>query len=193
MILRKFGLAHRNQTGFAMIEIMVGVAVMGFIGAGLVMTTFQTLNVNDRNSAHMMAIKQVQNAGYWISHDAQMGQTIDLDDDPGTPENEVLILSWVGWERKDASDNQYIDTITVRYTQDSNELARRLKITTEKYGANGNLIATTEEQKIAIVARHITGLSVAMGANSKLTITITASVDNAQEEKSYEITPRPSA
>ena len=192
-MINRLGSAHRNQIGFALVEMLVGVSVIGFIGAGLFMTTFQTLDISNKNSGYMMAIKQVQNAGYWVSGDAQMAQTIDIDDDTGTPENEVLTLSWVGWERKDASDNQYIDSSTVRYTHDDNQFTRRLKVTTEKYGSNGTLIATTEEQKTTIVAQHITGLSVAIGANNKLAITITASVEDAQETKSYEITPRPSS
>ena len=192
-MISKLGSVHRNQMGFAMVEMLVGVSVIGFIGAGLFMTTFQTLDISNKNSGYMMAVKQVQNAGYWVSGDAQMAQSIDITDDTGTPENEVLTLSWVGWERKDASDNQYIDTVTVRYTHDGTQLTRRLKISTEKYGSDGTLVGTTEEQKTAVVAQHITGLSVVKGANNKLTITITASVEDARETNSYEITPRPSS
>lgn len=193
MIYQNFKIIGRNQTGFAMLEIIIGVAIVGFIGAGLVTTIFQTFSVNDNNSDHMVAIGHVQNAAYWISHDVQMAQNIDLNDDTGTPENEILTLSWVGWERKDTNDNQYIDTVVVCYKHDSIVLTRHQQITTEKYDSYGNFISTSESQEVNVIAQHITAFLAVTEPVNKLTLTISALVDGTQKDYSYEITPRPSS
>ncbi len=45
----------------------------------------------------MTVVRQVQDAGFWVSHDAQMAQTMVLASDPdGFP----LYLKWTKWDGK---------------------------------------------------------------------------------------------
>ncbi len=90
-------LINKNQRGFTLIELLVAIAITGLITGGLTMTIFQVFDVNALTSNHMTAVRQVQNAGYWVSHDAQMAQSVVITGVSGFP----LILTWTDWETGD--------------------------------------------------------------------------------------------
>ena len=192
MMFHRLGLINKDQRGFTLIEVIVAVAITGLITGGITMTIFQVFAGNARTSNHMTAVRQVQNAGYWISHDAQMAQSVI----PGDGGEAVLTLAWVGWEWKEgqgANERQCINSYEVRYTYDgdSNKLWRHQKIVTNKYDGS-ELIETTVDESSTFIADYITPTpSITMNGN-KLSVTIKAEVGEAEEERTYEITPRPS-
>ena len=174
MIFHRLGLIHKNQRGVTLVELIIAVAITGIITGGITMTIFQVFGGNERTSNHMTAIRQVQNAGYWISHDTQMAQSVDTDN--LTPP-EILKLTWTDWESGDM--HQVIYTLLV-----DNKLQR------EHY-TNLNLDATT------IVAQYINPDQTSCvwdDAEGKLTLTVTATVvgwKSASETRIYEVIPRP--
>lgn len=176
--LRKKGvrLIHNNQKGFTMIEVVLAIALTGIITGGITMSIFQVFTGNARTSNHMTAVRQVQNAGYWISHDAQMAQSVEpADPDPdGFP----LVLTWTEW---DGTVNE------VTYTLVGDELQRSHSID----GGAPNQ---------AIVAEYVdsdpTKTNCDWDADKhKLKLTVTATLGTGSQEASetrvYEITPRP--
>ena len=182
-----------------MIEVIIAIAITAIITGSITMTIFQVFDGNIRNSNHMIAVKQVENAGYWISHDTLMAQNIDTDDDAGTAETEILILTWVGWGYESGSDT-CIDSHEVRYTYDSisDKLWRHQRITTEKYDSSGQWVETiyspgpTENDwDTTPSAHHITTIPTAAMDGNKLIVTIKAEVGEAEEERTYEVIPRP--
>ena len=175
MIFHRLGLIHKNQRGFTLIGLLVAIAITGLITGGLTTTIFQVFTVNALTSNHMTAVRQVQNAGYWISHDAQMAQSVDTNDDMVPPE-EVLTLAWDLTEYG-GTEHQVI------YTLVGNELKRA-------HYTNSSLDATT------IVAQYIDSIEVVPRpfAGGKLTLTVTASLSGwqpASETRIYEVVPRP--
>lgn len=161
-------LVHSNQRGVTLIELLLAVAITGIVTGGITMTFFQVLTGNARTSSHMTAIKQVQNAGYWISHDAKMAQDVDTDDDPGTPELELVTLTWTEW---DNTAHQ------VTYDIVNGELKR------------------TEGATETVVARYIDSTKTKCEmTGDKLILTVTATVTGSQERSEtrvYEVIPRP--
>ena len=200
-MFRRLGLINKNQRGFTMIELMIAIAITGLITTGIAMAISQVFTVNAGSSNHMVAVRQVQNAGYWISHDAQMAQDIDpdpVDDNPADEIIPVLTLAWAGWEYDYGSSDTCINTYAVRYTYDADsfELQRHERITTDRYNSNGQLVETTynpsaEGWNTSLISQYITSIPTLSMTGNKLSLTITASVGDTTEERTYEITPRP--
>ncbi len=86
-------LLNKNQRGSALIELVVIIAITGIIAAGITSTIFSVFSGNVNASGRMTAVRQVQNAGYWISHDVQMAQSVAPAADPD-PDGFPLTLTW---------------------------------------------------------------------------------------------------
>jgi len=173
----------KNQKGFTLIELLVALAITGLISIGITRGIFQVLNINVLTSNRVIAITEVENAGYWITRDAEMAQSIVT----GT---ENLTLAWV-WEYESAG-NTYIDTYEVCYTYADSELRRDQTITTDKYDSSGDLVEPPDDpsHNSMLVAEHITAITPSMDVK-KLTVSVTASIGEIEEQRTYEITPRP--
>jgi prepilin-type N-terminal cleavage/methylation domain-containing protein len=78
-----------------LIELVVAMAVGSIILSAAGSTLYQIWSNNMRNTAHMLAVKQVENALHFVIRDVQTAQTVET---TGLPSGEVLRLSWVGWD-----------------------------------------------------------------------------------------------
>ena len=158
-----------------MIEMVIAIALTGIITGGITMSIFQVFDGNTRTSNHMTAVRQVQNAGYWVSHDAQQAQSVEPAADPD-PDGFPLVLTWTEW---DGTVNE------VTYTLVSDELQR-------SHSIDGGV------PNQAIVAEYIdtdptkTNCEFTAGV-LKLTVTVKVGTGSQvqSETRVYEITPRP--
>jgi len=176
MIFHSLGLRNKDQRGFTIIELLVALAITGLITGGVTMTIFQVFAGNARTSNHMTAVRQVQSAGYWISHDAQMAQSVAPD--PGAS-GFPLTLTWTEYG-VDGDEHQVV------YTLASNKLQR------EHYT---NRATNPTPDATTFVADHIDTANTSCALDgSKLTLTVTASIGGfkpASETRVYEIVRRP--
>jgi len=174
MIFHRLASIHRNQKGFTLVEVIMAITITSLIGGGIVAGIFQILNVNALNITNMTAVKQIENAGHWISRDGQMAETVTLSgDEDGFP----LKLSWTDW---DGTAN------VVTYTIAGGELRR-------SHSENGLEISQN------LVAQYINSDPIKTNATvsgTRLIVTITATVNDgsqiASKTRVCEVTPRPS-
>ena len=130
MMFSRLGLIksiNKDQKGFTLLELLLALLIGAIITGGITATIFQVVIGSARTNNHMIAVRQVQNGGYWVSHDAQMAQTVvptwDVDGFP-------LKLSWVNWDGT---------SYKVTYTIASGELKRQLL----QNGSQTSLITVT--------------------------------------------------
>ena len=167
-------LLHKNQKGFTLIEVLITVMIVAGIGVVTTAAIGQLVQSN-RTSNHMVAVRQVQQAGHRVSQDCIQAQDITNSTVPGSG-GFPLTLNWTAWEGGEFH--------TVVYTLNSSgELKRE-----ETVGTNP---PTT-----AVVAQYIEppdSTNCSWNATAGvLTLNVTARVGLQTESRTYEIKPRPS-
>jgi prepilin-type N-terminal cleavage/methylation domain-containing protein len=163
---------RRGQWGFTLIELLVAITIAGVITGGITAAVMQVLTINTRASNHMIAVRQVQQAGKEVSKDTLQAQNVTWSGNPGFN----LTLTW-----KDIENAENV----VVYTIDDGELER-------SHSINGTAEATARPVVAEYIDPDQTGCVLEGGV---LTFTVTAVVGNgsnqASETRVYEIEPRP--
>ena len=83
-----------RQAGYSLVEIIITVAILGLLSAGINASIVQTIRLGSHSSEYMTAIKQVENAVQRMITDIQQAQTVVLTPIEGFP----FQLSWVDWD-----------------------------------------------------------------------------------------------
>jgi len=74
-----------TEKGFTLIELLVALSIAAFVTAAASMTIITMMRLTPMTNNWAIALRQVQNAGYWISRDVQMSQgNIDIYPDADT-------------------------------------------------------------------------------------------------------------
>jgi len=163
---------NKNQRGFTLLEMLLAILIGSLIAGGITATIFQVVMGSARTNNHMTAVRQVQNAGYWVSHDAQMAQNVTVGAASGFP----LTLSWID---SDSKTNQAIYSLENM----SSGTLKQLRRTFSK---------TAETTKTGIMAQFIDSASTSCALNNGvLTLNVTATVGGQTETRVYDVIPRP--
>jgi prepilin-type N-terminal cleavage/methylation domain-containing protein len=84
---------NNRGDGFTLIEVVIAIAVGAIISLAVVSSIAQVIDGSARSSNRMTAMRQVQNAGYWVSRDAAMAQNT-------TTSPDFLTFMWTGWDNR---------------------------------------------------------------------------------------------
>jgi len=81
-----------GEKGFTLIELLVTIGIAAFVVSAASMTVITMMRLSPQTNNWAIALRQVQNAGYWISRDVQMSQQKSIIKGTGTPIFLTLIL-----------------------------------------------------------------------------------------------------
>jgi prepilin-type N-terminal cleavage/methylation domain-containing protein len=69
-----------TEKGFTLVELLVALSIAAFVTAAASMTIITMMRLTPKTNNWAIALRQVQDAGYWISRDVMMSDTVT----PGT-------------------------------------------------------------------------------------------------------------
>jgi prepilin-type N-terminal cleavage/methylation domain-containing protein len=169
-----FRTLFRKECGFTLLELLVSMAITGFLGAGIVSAIVQIEKVADIDQARVIAVKQVENAIHYINRDVQSAQIVTTQGSTG------FTVGWTSWGAPLATPAVPAANVQVIYSLDN---AGKLK-------RNG-----------AVVAEWISSITVtppnpgAVPPTQWYTVKISAVVQSgskqASETRQIDIVPRP--
>ena len=173
---------RKGERGFTAIEMAVACAIIALIGYAATITTFQVINCTERSNSHMTSVRQVQNAGYWLSRDAQMAESV-VADNLSLPD--FMVISWTEW---DYDDDPIYHTVTYFFEELSDGIG---KLKRSHWSSAG----ITDE---ILVAEHIyynqddpVNTTKASYQNPVLTIQLAAAFGGTSKTREYTIIRRP--
>lgn len=165
----RIGKLSKNERGFTLIEILVALAISGIVVSAIASTIFQVADMKARETSHITAVNEMENAVHWITRDTMMAQNVTTTDPDGFP----LILTWVEWNGT---------SYEVVYSTQGKELQRSCSV-------NGETPTTS-----IIVPDINSAQSDCYFAGGMLTFDITATVGDYRSEsetRSFTVRPRP--
>ena len=92
-----------GEKGYTYVELLIAITVMALASLAAGAAIFQVFKNTERNNDRITVVCQVQNAGYWISRDAQMALSVSTTDNLSPPD--FLGVNWTEWD--DAGDPIY--------------------------------------------------------------------------------------
>jgi len=81
---------HKEQRGLTLLELLIALPIAALIIAAVTGAIIQLLE-SSQASNHMIALRQVQTAGYWVSKDGLQAQRVNI-----TTPTAILVLEWSG-------------------------------------------------------------------------------------------------
>ncbi|MFH1031957.1 MAG: type II secretion system protein [Chloroflexota bacterium] len=167
------------QKGFTLVELIIAVSIMALTSTAAGAAIFQVMRNIDINNDYVVVVNQVENAGYWISRDAQMATNISTDN--LTPPY-FLVIDWAEW---DAAGDPTYHSASYFFEGLANGVGR-LKRTHSGGGANQTTLVATyiyynPGDNITSSASYISPL---------LTLKLTSRLEKATETKEYKINQR---
>ena len=170
-----------GEKGFTLVELVVAITIMVLASGAAGAAIFQIFNGTGRSNSHMTAVRQVQNAGYWISRDAQMAQTATIDN---LTLPDFLILSWTEWD--DAGDPIY-HSATYSFEELTDGIGKLKRGHWSSAGANEQTLIA---EYIYYDPNDVDDTSKASYESPVLTVQLTALFEEILETRAYKIKHR---
>ncbi len=153
-----------EQAGITLVELIVGIALFSVIMLGISLTFWQILTVTATSSNHIQAVKQIQNAGIWISRDGEQSQpefVVTGVYDPALIEPQTVLR--LGWYNMPLGTGAQTIKYVIYVTEKNNELKHELRRELNNDASN-----------YIVVAEDIHGFEIpTSGSYFQLTITAT--------------------
>ncbi len=164
-----------GEKGYSLIELLIAITIMALASGAAGAAIFQILRNTEHNNDYLTVVRQVENAGYWMSRDAQMARVVTATDNLTPPA--FLSLSWSGW-----ADNGTIIYYSANYT--FVDLTNGVGKLMRTYTSGGT-------SKQTLIAQYIaTNTSNTSFESPVLTVNLTAVFEGIQETREYKIKRR---
>jgi prepilin-type N-terminal cleavage/methylation domain-containing protein len=170
------------QRGFTFIEVAVATAIIALIASAATMTTFSVLRDTGRTNDRMTAVRQVENAGYWVSRDTLMADRVCTEN--LTPPD-FLILDWTDWGY---DEDSIYHSVTYSIEDVSGGIGKLKRTHQDSEGTNEQMLVA---EYIYYNQSDPSNTSDVSYQNPLLTLKIASVLGDAQETREYKVYRRP--
>jgi len=171
----------QSEKGFTLIELIGAVAVTALIALTVTAVTFQLIKVTERSNDQMTAIPQVQNAGYWISHDTRIAESVTVDN---LEDQNFLILNWTDYEGGDPTYH----SVTYFFEDLSDGIGKLKRNHWSSAGANDQTLIA---QYIYYDPSDLDNTTLAIYSRPVLTVRLCVLFGDASVAREYKVMCRP--
>jgi len=171
-----------GEKGFTLVELLIAITIMVLVSGAAGAAIFQILRGIERNNDYITAVRQVQNAGYRISRDAQMAQSVATDN---LTLPDFLALSWTEW---DADGDPIYHSATYSFEDLTDDIG---KLKRSHWSSAGASEQTLVAQHIYYDPDDVDNTSKASYQSPVLTVQLTALFEETLETREYKIKRRP--
>ncbi len=171
-----------REKGFTLTELLVSLSIATMVGASALLVIFQVSHGTERNNDRMTAVRQVENAGYWIGRDTQKARSVSADN---VTLPDFLVLNWTEWD----TDGDPVYYSAKYFFEDVNDNIGKLK--RSYWSSTGINEQTLIAQYIFFDSANETYTSRVSYDSPVLSLKLTSSYDGIMESRQYEIVRRP--
>jgi prepilin-type N-terminal cleavage/methylation domain-containing protein len=91
---------HKDQRGLTLLELLITIALTAIVTTAITMAIGQIFTGSTRSSNHMAVVREVQEAGYWVSLYTYMANNMEITGYSGFP----LTLHWIDFALDEEHD-----------------------------------------------------------------------------------------
>jgi len=172
----------QGQCGFTLIEIAVATAIMALIASTATMTTFSVLNNTERTNNQMTVVRQVENAGHWISQDTQAAGSVSTEN---LTSPAFLVFTWTEWGY---NEDSIYHSVTYSIEDISGGIGKLKRNHQDSQGANEDTLVA---EYVYYSLSDPANTSNASYQKPMLTLKIACQLEDALEMREYKIQSRP--
>ncbi len=173
---------RNGEKGYTLLELIIATTIIVLVSGAASIAIFQIMKGTETNNTHMNAVRQVQTAGYWISRDARMAQSVSTDN--LTPPD-FLVFTWSEWNEL---DEKIYHTANYSFADLSGDTGKLKRTHWSSAGANEQTLIATH---IYYAPADPDDTTKASYQAPVLTLQLTSLVKDAMETREYRINNRP--
>ncbi|MBI2958218.1 MAG: hypothetical protein HYY32_05175, partial [Chloroflexi bacterium] len=172
----------RHDRGFGLLEYLIALAVISPLAYAGTLTASSIVRGTQRSTDQMVALRQVQNMGYWMSRDLLTAQNMLPGDDSETPQLDLVAFVWTDWENAETHHVHY-------YYEDMGDNLNRVK----RHVVVVNDAQVTISDRTTSVAENILDPVSLTQSGNLWKLVVQARSRNRMETREYNVLPRPNA
>ena len=175
-----------RERGFTLIELLVAIPIAGLVAAAAAGTIIQLMNTNDI-SAGMLAVRQVQTAGDWVSRDGVQAQSTDnISVGVGMP----FTLKWSYWDTGATPEVNETHAVTYSLGNMPSGSLKKLQRKEVVTYTDGTPAKTTTITVAEYIDSSATTCVWEAGGQTTFIFTLKAVVGGKTETRTYQVRPR---
>ncbi|MFC1847625.1 type II secretion system protein J [Chloroflexota bacterium] len=171
-----------GKSGYTLIELALVIAITAIVSTGASATVIQILRGTENNNDHMDTVRQVESAGYWISRDVQMANSVTTDN---LTQPNFLIVSWTEFD--DGGEPIY-HSATYYFEDMTNGIGKLKRNHWSSAGTNDTILVA---DYIYYNPADIDNTSMVISDDQLVTAHLVALLGEAIESREYNVKQRP--